>query len=54
MKRYALVDLAAMQDELGDELEAAVLGVVRASSSSAAQRSRSSSARSPTTRARPR
>ena len=29
MKQYPLVDLAAIQDELGDELEAAVLGVVR-------------------------
>jgi dTDP-4-amino-4,6-dideoxygalactose transaminase len=29
MKRYPLVDLAAIQEELGDELEAAVLEVVR-------------------------
>lgn len=29
MKQYPLVDLAAIQDELGDELEAAVLEVVR-------------------------
>ena len=29
MRRYPLVDLAAIHDELGDELEAAVLEVVR-------------------------
>ena len=29
MKQYPLVDLAAIQEELGDELEAAVLEVVR-------------------------
>ena len=29
MKHYSLVDLAAIQDELGGELEAAVLEVVR-------------------------
>ena len=29
MKRYPLVDLAAIQDEIGDKLEAAVLEVVR-------------------------
>jgi dTDP-4-amino-4,6-dideoxygalactose transaminase len=29
MKRYPLVDLAAIQEELGDELEAAVLEVIR-------------------------
>ena len=29
MKQYPLVDLAAIQDEIGDKLEAAVLEVVR-------------------------
>ena len=54
MKQYSLVDLAAIQEELGDELEAAVLEVIRRLiGSSAGIRSRSSSARSPTTWARP-
>ena len=52
MKQYPLVDLAAIQEELGDELEAAVLEVVRSQRFIGGEKVAEFDVRSPTTWAR--